>query len=162
MKKLIISIVLSALLIQPAFAVTYREFVENKAKLFANHKVLLHNINAFTSLLRNSDPPLSEDDVYTAILARSYTETTDKVVSRILALYTLQSVQPTLIEDSKKLINTSDLDGIDTLNDMRLRFSMLAGSMSNQKCKDFIENNILNIDQAIDSIKIINEYLQNK
>ena len=162
MKKIISSIILSALLVQPAFAVTYAEFVQNKANLFANHKILLHNIKAFTSLLRNAEPPLSEDDMYTAMLARSYTETTDKVVSRILALYTLQSVQPTLIEDSKKLINTSDLDGIDTLNDMRLRFSMLAGSMSNQKCKDFIENNILNIDQAIDSIKIINEYLQNK
>ena len=162
MKKIIVLALIAVMLSSVAYGVTYTEFVENKAKLFANHQILMHNVKAFASLLREANPPLSEDDMYTAMLASSYTETTDKVISRILALYTLQSVQSTLPTDSKKLIDTSDLDGIDTLNAMKVRFDLMASSLSNQRCKEFVENNITNIDQAIASIKIINEYLQNK
>lgn len=162
MKKVLTLGLILVMLSTSAYGVTYAEFVENKGKLFANHKILQHNVRAFASLIRNAEPPLSEDDIYTAMLASSYTETTDKVVSRILALYTLQSVQPTLNTESKQLINNSDLDGIDTLNAMKSRFSTMASSVSNQQCKEFILNNITNIDQAIASIKIINEYLQNK
>ena len=159
---MMIAIMLSTI----AHGTTYEVFVENKTKLFANHKILIHNVNAFNVLLMNTNPPLSEEDMQTVMLASSYTETTDKAISRILGfytmLYTLHDVEPNLLIDAKAIINNSDLDGIDTMRLMKERFKTLSDMVSDQKCKEFIENNILNIDQAIASIKIMNEYLNRK